>query len=105
MDSEKHTPDGLLVLLCHDPAATQSDIVRLGHCDRVFTLHQLDSDHAQSNQTNTIKQLVDNSGTGIRSAQAVRVASNIFLTLPWSLLRISRLIPTYSMKVSYLDSS
>ena len=84
MDSEKQTLDGLLVLLCHDPAATQSDIVRLANCGRAFTLNQLESDNAQSNETNTIKQLVDNAGTEIRSPQAVRVAIKTFLTLPWA---------------------
>jgi hypothetical protein len=84
VDPEKHTLDGLLVLLCHDPAATQSDNFRLANSGRAFTLNQLESDHAHSNQMNTIKQLVDNSGTGIRSPQAVRVASKTFLTLPWS---------------------
>jgi mRNA deadenylase 3'-5' endonuclease subunit Ccr4 len=63
LDSEKQTLDGLLVLLCHDPATTQSDIVRLANCGRAFTLNQLESENAQSNETNTIKQLVDNAGT------------------------------------------
>ncbi|KAE9380873.1 hypothetical protein N431DRAFT_459787 [Stipitochalara longipes BDJ] len=58
VDPEKHTLDDLLVLLCYNPTTTQPDIVHLANSSRVFTLNQLDIDHAQSNQANTIKKLL-----------------------------------------------
>jgi len=75
VDPEKHTLDGFVVLLCHDPTATQPSIVPLANSGRVFTLNQLDIDHTQSNQANTIKQLVDDAGSEIRSPPAVRAPS------------------------------
>jgi hypothetical protein len=70
VDPEKHTLDGLLVLLCHEQTVTQPAIVRLANSGCVFTLNQLDIDYEQSNQANTIKQLVHDAGIGIRAPRS-----------------------------------
>ncbi|KAN0095066.1 hypothetical protein V8E51_015777 [Hyaloscypha variabilis] len=74
-DPEKNALDGILLLLCHEPTATQLNLVPLASNGRVFTLDQLDIDHKVSSQANTIKQFVKHDGNGCRSPQPVRPAS------------------------------
>ena len=74
-DPEKNALDGVLLLLCHEPTATQLNLVPVASSGRVFTLDQLEIDHQVSIQANTIKQFVEHGGNGCRSPQPIRPAS------------------------------
>jgi len=84
--------DGVLLLLCHEPTATQLNLVPLASNGRVFTLDQLGIDHKVSSHANTIKQFVKHDGNGCRSAQPVRPASENYYQNHFPLLIVPRLL-------------
>jgi hypothetical protein len=84
--------DGILLLLCHEPTATQLNLVPLASNGRVFTLDQLEIDHKVSSQANTIKQFVQHGGDGCRSPQPVRPSSKNYCQNHCPLLIVPRLL-------------
>jgi hypothetical protein len=84
--------DVVLLLLCHEPTATQLNLVPLASSGRVVTLDQLEIHHKVSIQANTSKQFVEHSGNGYRSPQPVRPASKNYCQNHCPLLIVPRLL-------------